>query len=226
VALVVLGALVQGLSGQIGGTVFHSGKRAGVVSRAACKVKVCSASQAARRDAFSLVARAWSGLDPDVKVSWERWAAGHTWPNKLSVLRSIGGKAAYCAWALGSDPSGTSAGANFYPPSEAACEAPIVESVSFTAGGPFNMTFSNAMPSGGLMQVFCTRHLEYGPRGGRGMGKWLGTESVVAGANNYYSFFVGSGYDLASGEKVRLNVYWYIPLGWPSFRVSVLTTVA
>jgi len=224
-ALVVLGPLVQGLSGQLGGTVFHGGKKANVISRAPCRVAACSKVQADRRAAFQRVAKWWRIMDVDVKVAWERYAAAHPQPNALSVLRNIGGFQMFVQWGLSTDPNGYVAPSFSYPPSGPACQAPVVESVDFHVGGPYNLTVENAPPAGAWIYMFCTRWIGKMGRSGPGGSKYMGPPPAYQGVHDWYGLFAAKYFELAAGEKVRLHFYWCVPLGWASSRVELLTTV-
>jgi len=226
-ALVVLGSLVQAVSGEVGGAVFHSGRRAGVVAKLARRSSSGLAATSLARGNIEFFSRLWGAETAAYQAAWNAFAAREQWTNRLGVRRRPSGAEAFVAWMClgyprrytvilppGNVPVGVSA-------------APVVTAASFTAGGPYNATTSGGTP--GLTRVFmyCRRMLQFGPRTAVGASQFIYMYVLPGGgAINWYSRFVQFGVELQAGELIRISMRYHTAPGWPSMYATRELTVS
>lgn len=224
-ALVKLGPIVQAISGNIGGVVFHSGKRANVIARRPTKSRQSTQSTYLVRNALAKFTRDWALMDEEYRQAWRAYARAHPMLNRLGQSRPLSPCVAHRKWYLLISSRGWGPGVACQAPTGNITPTPIITALSFTAGGPYDVTVAAATWTTLLEYVFVQRYLEYGPRPGPGSYRYVGVDARNATTENWYSMFTAAGLDFVAGEQIRVWLRWQHSAWWPSGLVSATTTV-
>jgi len=230
-AIFTPGPIVQSISGRLASCIFHAGATSHVISISPSMADPRTSSQLAHRRALAIRAKTWLSMHPFNRQTWKSFARTQQWTNKLGIRRHPSGFSAYLAYWLKYDPLALSLNANAPPPARAALstQTPIITSLSFTAGGPYNVTFANADIIDCFAFLYVERWKQYGPRAGAGSRIWLRylvAYALALPTTNLLSTFVREGITLDAGEQFTIEMFWIRSSYWPSLSVRATGTVA
>jgi len=170
-------------------------------------------------------------MHSSTQAAWKTFARTQQWTNKLGVRKHPSGFSCFMSYWMKQDPLALSLNANAPPPALAtlSTQAPILTALSFTAGGPYNVTFANADKTDCTAYLYVQRWRQYGPRAGAGCRFWL-TYVVPAAfllpTTNLLSTFVREGIALDVSEQFTIEMHWTRSAYWPSLSVRASGTVA
>ena len=235
-AISVLGPLLQGVSGTLGGMVFHAGKRAGVLAKPACRVAGVTDAQAARQRLVAALTARWFELDDVTRRMWGTYAATHPMPNRLSVYRTVGAFQTFVAYCMLVYPDGVVGSTGWYAPTGPVTQAPVVTACAIAAHGPATVTVANAGAAYTVGYLCCERHV-YVREGSGGTVVSVGTRARIGASGYVGGYLAGAGVcdiwpalsakfgSLEVGEYIKVRTYWVKTQCWPSSAVEVLVKV-
>jgi hypothetical protein len=217
--------IVAGVSGELGGVVFHSGARSNVLARRPSRCRVATREQDEWQRALIAALKQWDELLEEQRVAWRQYAKARVAGDRFGRMRQRSGQATFVEYLLRVDPFRS--GGIF-----TSLNAPTVTrdpyttvTVGFTGGGPFNVTVAPWAAGAVSECIEVARFRQYGPRPATGSKRRMLFCIRNAATMDWHTQFAARGMDLSSGEQFRLEVWWEFGFCWPSRSVFVDGTV-
>lgn len=224
-AIVRPGALVGGISGALGSSVFANTRAGLVVRPRGVRTGAASSALALRQGDMGRVINAWNALTSAQRAAWATAALTRGLPNRLGVVRPISGFQLYCQYALGV--YGGSPPAALAPPTQSLIYAPTFVGVNFLEGGPYAITsrgapFSATLPvEFGFIQSTRRATQTSGFSRVRRVGSW----THPYGSYDVYALAQAAGITLFDTFPFAAGVSWQVGGGYMGKRFISAGTV-